>query len=303
MRVILHAGLHKSGTTSLQGSWRHAYADHPDVWYPPPPSGPPGHHRLLRPLVRAFVDGTAPDLAAASVAFHARGGARRTLADVLAAARRRGVATLLLSSEDLDRAREVDREALHAALGNEDVTLVLTATRPTHRWCSGWQTLVKRGLADYPADAARQVAGFAALEHGRLAELASLLPSRRVVVRLVRNAPPEPDLGAAVAAVLGLPDVGREDPHPVLNTSLGVDTEVVLRINRAHLAGGQTTTDAPCSSGCAEAGSPTVRPPSWPTGTPSRPPCSTPPRPSGPGWPGCPGCPGRTGRRAADRPW
>ena len=80
MQVIVHAGLHKSGTTSLQEAWRRAYADHPAVWYPPPPPGPPGHHRLFRPLLRAFTDGLAPDLLGASVAFQGRGGGRQTLA-------------------------------------------------------------------------------------------------------------------------------------------------------------------------------------------------------------------------------
>ena len=59
-------------------------------------------------------------------------------------------ARCVLSSEDLDRAHEEDRAALEQVLGEERVTLVLTATAPIHRWCSGWQTLVKHGLAQYP---------------------------------------------------------------------------------------------------------------------------------------------------------
>ncbi len=236
MQVIVHAGLHKSGTTSLQEAWRRAYADHPAVWYPPPPPGPPGHHRLFRPLLRAFTDGLAPDLLGASIAFQGRGGGRQTLADVLAEGRRNEVGTLVLSSEDLDRAHEEDRAALEQVLGQERVTLVLTATAPIHRWCSGWQTLVKHGLAQYPADAARHVVEFAALRAGRLAELLELIPASRRVVRLVRNSPPEPDLAADLAAALGLPDAGRAVAMPVHNASLGADTEVVLRINRADLA-------------------------------------------------------------------
>ena len=236
MQVIVHAGLHKSGTTSLQESWRRAYADHPAVWYPPPPPGPPGHHRLFRPLLRAFTDGLAPDLLGASIAFQGRGGGRQTLADVLAEARRNEVGTLVLSSEDLDRAHEEDRAALERVLGDERVTLVLTATAPIHRWCSGWQTLVKHGLAQYPADAARHVVEFAALHPGRLAELTELIPASASVVRLVRNSPPEPDLAADLAAALGLPVAGGGVAMSVHNASLGTDTEVVLRINRADLA-------------------------------------------------------------------
>jgi hypothetical protein len=236
VRIVLHAGLHKSGTTSIQAGWKNAYGDNQEVWYPPPPPGPPGHHRLLRPMVRAFVDGLSPDLVRASVAFHAQPRRRQTLADVVAQARARGVETLLLSSENLDRAREEDRSGLRSALGDHEVTVVLTVTQPVHRWCSGWQTLVRHGLAEYPADALRHVVEFAALRPGRLEELTTLVPGATSVVRLVRHSPVEPDLAADLAAALGFPEADRAASAAVLNPSLGTDTEVVLRINRADLA-------------------------------------------------------------------
>ena len=237
MRIVLHAGLHKSGTTSIQGAWKQAYGRPSAVWYPPPPPGPPGHHRLTRPLLHVFVDGLAPDLAGASVAYASRDRAgRRTLAEVVADAEAAGTRTLLLSSELLDRALPEDTPGLAAALGDHDVTLVLTATRPVHRWCSGWQTLVKHGLAEYPADAARHVLDFAALRPGRLRELTEILPAARAVVRLVRLSPAEPGLAADLATALGLPPGAAVPESEVLNTSLGVDTEVVVRMNRADLA-------------------------------------------------------------------
>ena len=235
MRVIVHAGLHKSGTTSLQEAWRRAYADHPAVWYPSPPPGPPGTTGCsARCCGRSPTAG--PLTCSARRSPSRAAGGRQTLADVLAEGRRNEVGTLVLSSEDLDRAHEEDRAALEQVLGEERVTLVLTATAPIHRWCSGWQTLVKHGLAQYPADAARHVVEFAALRSGRLAELVELIPASRRVVRLVRNSPPEPDLAADLAAALGLPDAGSAVAMPVHNASLGTDTEVVLRINRADLA-------------------------------------------------------------------
>lgn len=237
MRIILHAGLHKSGTTSLQASWNAAYADHPEVWYPRRGDGrPPGHHDLVRPLLTAFTEQRDPDLVAASVAWSLRPKRGESLDDVITAARERGVGTLLISSEDLDRVRPPDQEALDKVLGAEDVTLVLTATRPAHRWCSGWQTLVKHGLAQYPRDAEALLLDFAGLRPGRLAELLDLVPARRRVVRLVRSSPPELDLAADLAEALGLPDPQRAAGRPLQNTSLGTDTEVVLRINRADLA-------------------------------------------------------------------
>ena len=184
----------------------------------------------------AFTEGRDVDLVAAGVAWSLRATRGESLEDVVAAARERGVATLLISSEDLDRARQSDREALDKVLGGEDVTLVVTATRPAHRWCSGWQTLVKHGLAQYPRDAEPLLLDFAGLRPGRLAELLDLVPSRRRVVRLVRSSPPEPDLAADLAGALGVPDHELAAGRPLQNTSLGTDTEVVLRINRADLA-------------------------------------------------------------------
>ena len=236
VQIILHAGLHKSGTTSVQAGWSAAYAEHPDVWYPRRGHGPPGHHDLFRPLLVAFSEGRAADLAGARARYALRGHRGPGLADVVASATRRGTGTLLLSSESLDRAVEADAPRLVEALGDHDLTVVLTATRPAHRWCSGWQTLVKQGLAQYPREAAPHILDFAALRAGRLAELARLLPATRRVVRLVRTSPPEPGLAGDLAASLGVPDHERAAEQPMRNTSLGIDTEVVLRINRADLA-------------------------------------------------------------------
>jgi hypothetical protein len=243
VRIILHAGLHKSGTTSLQASWNAAYADHPSVWYPRRGDGrPPGHHDLVRPLLTAFTERRDADLVAAGLAWSLRPGRGAALSDVVAEARDRGVGTLLVSSEDLDRARPPDRETLEKVLGGEDVTLVLTVTRPVHRWCSGWQTLVKHGLAQYPRDSEPLLLDFCGLRPGRLPELLDVIPAQRRVVRLVRSSPPEPDLAADLAAALGLPDPERAAGRPLQNTSLGADTEVVLRINRADLALGTSRT-------------------------------------------------------------
>ncbi|CAN5397492.1 hypothetical protein BH11ACT8_BH11ACT8_26410 [soil metagenome] len=132
--------------------------------------------------------------------------------------------------------RDADLPALHEAFAGHHVTLVLTVTAPVHRWCANWQTLVKRGLAEYPLPAAAHIEQVAALTPGRLESLLRGLPATERRVRLVRTSPAEPALPRELATWLGLPDLG-EDPSTVhRNASLGVDTEVMLRINRAGLA-------------------------------------------------------------------
>ena len=111
----------------------------------------------------------------------------------------------------------------------------MTLTRPVHRWCAGWQTLVRHGMPHYPADGAAHLFEFAAARPGRLLELTELIPADRSLFRLVRTSPYEPDLAADLAAAVGLPHVEGSPDAAALNTSLGVDTEVVLRINRADL--------------------------------------------------------------------
>jgi hypothetical protein len=158
--------------------------------------------------------------------------------EVVATAADRGVDTLLLSSEEFDRVRPEDTAGLRKVFGGHELTLVVTLTRPVHRWCAGWQTLVRHGMPHYPADGAAHLFEFAAARPGRLAELTEQIPADRSLFRLVRSSPHEPDLAADLADAIGLPRVEGSPDAAVLNTSLGVDTEVVLRINRADLGMG-----------------------------------------------------------------
>lgn len=223
----------------MQATWNATYGARADVWYPPSRQGrAPGHHGLLRPLLAAFTQGHDIDLAAARLASGWRPPRDGGIEAVIERAHAEGVGTLLLSSEDLDRVRPEDAETIRSVFGALDVTVVLTATRPVHRWCSGWQTLVKHGLAQYPAEAEATVLDFAALRAGRLAQILELIPARRRVVRVVRQTPPEADLSSALAQLLELPGPLPNETVAPRNKSLGSDTEIVLRINRAGLAVG-----------------------------------------------------------------
>ncbi|GAA5147021.1 hypothetical protein GCM10023340_18800 [Nocardioides marinquilinus] len=253
MRIVIHAGLHKSGTSTVQQAWGRAYAAGAagagDVWYP---EGGPGHHLLTWPLLGAFSQRRAPDLLLAALE-------RRPPADglhrVVREAGDRGVGTLVVSSEDLDRLVADDVPGLADVVAGHEVLVVLTATRPVHRWASAWQELVKHGLAQLPRDAARHVTDLAALDPGRLAEVARLLPGDRTIVRLVRPSPPEPGLAADLARLAGLPPAVAPE-LAARNTSLGPDVEVLRRVNAAGLGlgpkhGGRKALDAARDGGLA----------------------------------------------------
>lgn len=244
MRIVLHAGLHKSGTTAVQTAWRAAYGLRDGVWYPNNPKArQPGHHALVWPLLGAFTSEQAPDLVLARRRL--RGGlATDALASVVGEAEAAGVDVLVISSEDLDRITARDVPAMSESLAGHDVTGVLTVTRPAHRWCAGWQELVKHGLSAYPSAAAEHVLTFAALRKGRLAEIARLLPVSRMVVRLVRTDPPEPDLAQELADVVGLTYSPDGTVKQVANRSLGTSIEIVRRINAADAGLGTMDVEA-----------------------------------------------------------
>ncbi|CAN5397518.1 hypothetical protein BH11ACT8_BH11ACT8_26420 [soil metagenome] len=97
MRVVLHAGLHKSATTYVQSFWAQAYDDPAGTcWYPTQHAGDAtGHSWLVRPLLQAFTAYGDPDLVlgAARPADVAT-----SLTDVVRAAVAQGTETLVLSS-------------------------------------------------------------------------------------------------------------------------------------------------------------------------------------------------------------
>lgn len=230
MRIVLHAGLHKSATTLTQSFWGQVWDEPGPTWYPKRAGQSPGHSYLFRPYLRAFTERDDPDLVLVSLSTHANGDA---LPRVVARAEQQGVETLVLSSEDLDRVQPVDVPGVVAALGPHELTVLITATRPVHRWCANWQTLVRRGLDENPKGSARVIERIAALTPGRLETLARTWPASRVVVRLVETEPAEPDLPRDLAQTLGLPEIGATPATLSRNASLGTDIEVLRRINGA----------------------------------------------------------------------
>src|SRR3954454_1668166 len=124
MRIVLHAGLHKSGTTSIQGAWHAAFSEPGPVWYPKRPVGRlPGHHPMVWPMLDAYLDLEQTDLAWAR---YMRGLSPDviTLADHVRSAQETGVEVLLISTEELDRLQASDVPRFREALDGHEVTFL-----------------------------------------------------------------------------------------------------------------------------------------------------------------------------------
>lgn len=234
MRIVLHAGLHKSGSTSVQGAWHAAFSEPGPVWYPTRPAGRlPGHHAAVWPLLDAYTNLEVADLA---WGYYLRGMDGQTLGDHVRVAEESGVEVLLISTEELDRLQASDVPRFREILDGHEVTFLLTVTRPLQRWSSGWQTMVKHGLAQYPRDAAPHVMAYGSLGLDRVAELSQLLGAERSLVRVVRTSPPEEDLPRQLVEAVGVAWPDDVEVPPIRNVSLGPDIEVLRRMNELDLS-------------------------------------------------------------------
>jgi hypothetical protein len=224
-RIILHAGLHKSGTTSVQTAWLRWFADDPNVDYPRSPKGP-GHPECAWGLMGR------------------RGADPRTLQRFVAAADESAANLLVLSSEEFD---SLDQQAwlrVRQELGAERVTLVITITQPAHRWYAMWQELVKHGHFGRPIDVPELVTDWALLNPASLERLIAGAGMDRTVVRIVRPHPPEASLPRDLARAVGIPVPADDDAPSVLNTGLGAFTELLRRTNAAGQTDGALTADS-----------------------------------------------------------
>jgi hypothetical protein len=228
IRLILHVGLHKSGTSTFQLAMRAAYGTPTDgVWFPlmdPPDLG----HELVAWTLRGTLHDrlrrhTGDDDAPGIAPVHLRSLVSRA-ADM-------GVEALVVSTEELDDLDEVAAAALRAEIGPAPTTVLLTVTPPAHRWYANWQESIKHGairrpLDDVPANAQRSMTA-----PGLLARQISLLPSDDVLVRLVRPSPPERDLVQSLLTACGLDPVATLDVPGPANVGMGADIELMRRLN------------------------------------------------------------------------
>lgn len=227
LRLVLHAGLHKSGTTTVQQALRAAYGTPRNgVWFPL--MDDPGFgHELIVWTMRGSLQETIEGLAATQVS-----GVRPVhLHTFITQAVERGVEVLVISAEGFDQSTPEVAAVLRSEIGAVPTTLVLTVTRPVHRWFSVWQEWVKHGAATRPLDSPTLFAASSLTAPGALRRQLELLPHDEVVIRLVRPSPPEPDLAGDLLAACGITPVADLAAARPTNQGLGVDIELLRRLN------------------------------------------------------------------------
>jgi len=223
MRIVLHIGPHKTGTTSIQthlgGILHDPVAG--GYWYPEPGGRlGPGH----ADLARACLKETRP------VA---------ELDQVITAAQAAGVDTLVLSSEEFAHAFPGRLNRLKNALEGYEIHLVVTINEIARRAGSIWQELVKGGavaglekgieliLAREPAIQPQLTRAF----------IDALVPHQTSVVLSHHRAPPA-DLLTNLCRAIGLfeampcAEAATRASTLVLNQSLGrTEAEILRSVN------------------------------------------------------------------------
>jgi len=233
MEICLHAGLHKSGTTTVQAAFASAFGERGRVWYPG--MGHPAivhHASLVWPLVGATR--THPHFDAT---VNSRMGGPPTFADAVRQAESAGVEKLVISCETFDQLRDDDVDALREACLGHPVRVVFTVTPPLHRWASLWQELVRHGLGAAPRPAEQILVETTLLRRGSLRGLIERFPAATKCVRLVSRSRVDESLVASVADLMDL-DVELPPDPPALNESLGADAALIAHLNGVGKASG-----------------------------------------------------------------
>lgn len=226
MEICIHAGLHKSGTTTVQGAFAASLGDIGRVWYPAMGHrNITNHSSLVWPLVATTR--THPHFDAV---VNGRMGGPATFADAVREAETSGVEKLVISCETFDLLEDDDVDGLREACLGHPVRVVFTVTPPLHRWASLWQEMVRHGLGAAPRPAVHILTVSGNLSVGSLRGLIERFPAATKCVRIVSRSRVDGSLVASVAELMELAVELPPDP-PVLNESLGTDAALIAYLN------------------------------------------------------------------------
>lgn len=228
VRLVLHVGLHKSGTTTFQHAMKATYGSPVDGTWFPLMDTPGFGHELIAWTAWGSFDEVVRRLAGGGPVPRV---APVHLSELLARAAVRGVDTLVISAEDLDQMDERIAARLRDEIGTSPTTVLLTITPPVHRWYSAWQEGIKHGGTERPLEAERQTAVRSLTVPGAVRRLVDVVPHDQLIVRVVRTSPPESDLVASLLDVCGLAPRTPVDASTPTNVGLRADIELLRRLN------------------------------------------------------------------------
>jgi len=220
MKIFLHIGPHKTGTTSIQAYLLDRLGRRRPkrpVWYPAPREMGPGHARLAAQLN----NGPAPSRPNA-------------LERIIEQAEAASVEALILSSEDFIGGFPNRLSEYGEPLAGHDVFLISTQNPVSRRIASMWQENIKHGHFETLADVPEIVFKRRGIRPGVLTAFAKALqPHQIAIVHSDPRDPPHALIDRFLAA-LGLPPDARSANAVVRhNPSLGlIEVEILRSLNR-----------------------------------------------------------------------
>ena len=225
LRLVLHVGPHKTGTTSLQSALLHAYgAEKPQrIWYPAPTEFGPGH-------------------AAISWAVLGRNGftEQPVLRHRIEEALQSRCQILILSSEGFAHAYPDHFAILAEQTSNIDTHILITLSPIGHRAVSVWQERVKTGRRT-SLDDTEQYLDSAGLAPDLTACLARSFPNAKISIIIGDRESPA-DLYAFFSRATGIPsEIPRSLQELAMNRGLGVvEIEILRGLNIARVSANLT---------------------------------------------------------------
>jgi hypothetical protein len=221
LRLILHIGPPKTGTTSLQRALRKTYSTQKpkEIWYPRPTEYGPGHALMALDIMQ----GLEPSV-------------RRTIDE----AARANCKTLILSSENFAKTAFQNRiEVLAEQTSAAQVHVVATLSPIYQRAVSTWQQGLRVGTWNTPIEKSlEKVVSRPGLRPDLIEQFAEHFPAAKVSVLITSRSSPQ-DLFLRFSAATGIGVSPLTDGSVVENTSLGwVEAETLRAFNFSAEAAG-----------------------------------------------------------------
>ena len=215
MRIKLHVGPHKTGTTSIQRYLLDNYGainPHAELWYPAPNVDGPGHARLAYGLLKGSME----------------------LADIVKMAGSADVRCLILSSEEFSLIDEKAARCFVEAVGSYQVDLIVTLSSVLRRIASMWQERIKHGFYDKLGESLDRILERPGLNPNFVSHLSELINPNSVSIVISHSRDPRHRLLINALSAFGLPvPENMESLEIGENKGLGlIETDILAYVNK-----------------------------------------------------------------------